>query len=570
MKRIFTILNIALIFSMGLVPAWAQVFYKGSDLSYVNEIEACAGQIYKENNVQKDIYAILADNGANIARFRLWHTRDNGWSTYPDVKNAIIRAKAKGMAVILDFHYSDDWADPGTQCTPAAWLAVDNNYQAIADSLYNYTYQILDDLKRSGLTPEFVQVGNETNGGMCYAGCAVAWPNPWAKQTLLYNAGISACRTIDPAIQIILHESNPVNAEWWMSELYANNVTDFDVVGISHYPCWHNDDIEGLQSVIVNIRNQYNKDVMVVETAVPWTDGWVDNQNNAQGCVPERYKTNPKTKPSPEIASRWCVDLADAIYASGGIGLVYWGGEWVATNIPNCPTFSYPGGTVEGGSTWENSALFDFNFNLLDPGPIDFIQKSYGATSGGVPANFNLIYPYGAVGQKTLTYDWEDASGATEYTLLVADNIGFINPVINVSNLTTSTYTGGVLSPYKTYYWKVIATNSYGSTKNTGDWSFTTKSRLKSAEVETSIQTLDNTFTIYPNPVNSNFITINFNEVPNNYKARIVNVNGAIVREYRLTGNKEQNLDLQNVEKGVYIINIISVNGSINQRIIVK
>jgi arabinogalactan endo-1,4-beta-galactosidase len=103
MKKPTTIILAAILLCC-IIPGKAQVFYKGSDLSYVNEIEACAGSIYRENWVYKDIYAILADNGANIARFRLWHSRSNGWSTYSDVKNAISRAKAKGMAALQWLH----------------------------------------------------------------------------------------------------------------------------------------------------------------------------------------------------------------------------------------------------------------------------------------------------------------------------------------------------------------------------------------------------------------------------------------------------------------------------------
>ncbi len=355
----------------------SQTFYKGADLSYVNEIESCAGEdVYMEDGEVKDIYAILSDNKANVVRYRLWHSPSSGWSDYDDVKNAIARAKAQDLAVILDFHYSDEWADPSTQCTPSAWLDVDSDdddYAALADSLYNYTYNVLIDLKESGLTPEFVQVGNETNGGMCYPDCTVEWPNPWDKEKLLYNAGISACRAVDSDIKIILHQADPDVTEWWVSELYSYSVTDFDVVGVSFYPCYHDDDIESFQSTIETIISTYDKDVMVVETSAPWSDSYNDNQTNVSNCVPDRYIDEYGDSPSPEISSQWCIDLAEAIYESGGIGLVYWGGEWVSTNINGCPSYG-----TSGGSTWENQALFDFDNNLLETGPINFMQMDFG------------------------------------------------------------------------------------------------------------------------------------------------------------------------------------------------
>ncbi len=376
MKKFQNYLFIAvMLFQLQLLNA--QSFYKGADMSYVNEIESCAGDdVYKEDGETKDIYDILADNNANIVRYRLWHTPSAGWSDYADVKKAIARAKAKDLAVILDFHYSDEWADPSTQCTPAAWYSVDSDdddYAALADSLYNYTYYVLNDLKASGLTPEFVQVGNETNGGMCYPGCTVDWPNPWDKEKLLYNAGIYACRAVDSDIKIILHQSDPDVTEWWVSELFSYDVTDFDVVGVSFYPCYHDDDIESFQSTIETIISTYNKDVMVVETSAPWTDGYNDSQTNVSNCVADRYVEDYGDTPTPEICSQWCIDLADAIYESGGIGLVYWGAEWVSTGVSGCPSYGN-----SGGSTWENQAMFDFDNNLLTTGPVNFMQRSYG------------------------------------------------------------------------------------------------------------------------------------------------------------------------------------------------
>jgi arabinogalactan endo-1,4-beta-galactosidase len=146
-------------------------FFYGADLSYVNEMEDC-GAVYKDaNNNVKDVYEIFDEAGANLARFRLWH--DPTWTNYSnleDVKQSIQRAKGKNMRVLLDFHYSDTWADPGSQEIPVAWLPQINNTNALGQLLYDYTYNVLNELNDDGLLPDIVQIGNETNGNIITQG----------------------------------------------------------------------------------------------------------------------------------------------------------------------------------------------------------------------------------------------------------------------------------------------------------------------------------------------------------------------------------------------------------------
>ncbi|HEX7410551.1 MAG TPA: glycosyl hydrolase 53 family protein [Bacteroidales bacterium] len=346
----------------------SQTFYKGGDLSYVKELEGCGVQ-WKENNTDKDILSIFKDNGANIVRFRIWHTPTTGNNGYTDTESMISRAKAKGLKVILDFHYSDTWADAGKQKCPAAWISVVNNNSVLSDSLYNYTKKTLQTLKDKGLMPEFVQVGNETNGGMCFPGDGtVTWPTEWAKQTLLFNAGIRAVRDVDVSTKIILHVADPNNAEWWAGQLNSNGVTGYDILGVSFYPIWHtNKTINDFGTIITNIRNTYQKDVMVVETGLPWTNSWDDNTTNVMNGVPAAYGSTP----SPEIQAQWLTDLSNKMVATRGIGIVYWEPDWVASNVTACPA-------EFGGSSWENVALFDFSNNLMTNGGIKFCQLTTG------------------------------------------------------------------------------------------------------------------------------------------------------------------------------------------------
>ncbi|MFM7400279.1 MAG: glycosyl hydrolase 53 family protein, partial [Bacteroidota bacterium] len=147
--------------------------FVGADLSYVNEMEDC-GVVYRENGAAKDVYRIFSDNGCNLVRLRLWHTPSwydtlntgKRYSDYNDVKKSVLRSKAAGMKVLLDFHLSDFWADPGRQLCPAAWLNVVDNLPVLEDSLYHYVYSTLLNLNTAGALPDMVQIGNETNKGI--------------------------------------------------------------------------------------------------------------------------------------------------------------------------------------------------------------------------------------------------------------------------------------------------------------------------------------------------------------------------------------------------------------------
>jgi arabinogalactan endo-1,4-beta-galactosidase len=347
-------------------------FSMGVDLSFVNEIQDYGG-VYRDSGKVKDPYLILKDHGANTVRIRLWYnpqwiaalTGGKLYSDLADAERSIRRAKTLGMAVNLDIHYSDTWADPANQKTPAAWDTT--NLAVLKDSVYQYTLRILNYLKSKNLTPEMVQVGNETNSGMLYP-LGKVQNNNWQAFGILVNSGIKAIRDFsassDIKPEIILHVAQLQNATYWVNNIMINGkVTDFDVLGISHYSKWSTvNTMTQVTSIIKNIRVTYGKQVMIVETAYPWTGGNADSYPNIIS-ITDTVAGYPATR---DGQYRYLKDLTQAIITAGGKGIMYWEPAWITSSMPD---------KWGKGSAWDNCTLFDFTGNSLSSA--DYLSFSY-------------------------------------------------------------------------------------------------------------------------------------------------------------------------------------------------
>ena len=327
-------------------------FYYGADLSYVNEMKDC-GAIYKNSNgIEKDPYTIFKNEGANLIRLRLWHNPTwTNYSNLQDVKRSIMRAKSHNMKVLLDFHYSDTWTDPTQQQIPAAWINSINDTEALGNLLYNYTYNTLVELSNENLLPNIVQVGNEINSMILQDGDLV-WPIDWNRNSHLINKGIEAVRTMandkNETIEIMLHIAQPENGLWWFEQATANGIVDFDWIGLSYYPIWSDYSLDDVQTPLTTLKNTYNKKLMIVETAYPFTLNNVDNANNILGtdALINGYPA------SQQGQLDYLNQLKLVIKNAGGQGLVYWEPAWVSTD---CSTL------WAQGSHWDNATLFDNN-----------------------------------------------------------------------------------------------------------------------------------------------------------------------------------------------------------------
>ena len=367
----------AAILAQQVAHAEDRPFWFGADLSYVNEMEDC-GAVYRENGQAVDPFALFAQRGANLVRVRLWN--DAEWTDYSDladVKKTIARARGQGMRVLLDFHYSDEWADGDKQIIPKAWAEIATT-EELAQALYDFTLSTLLELHGEGLLPEMVQVGNETNPEILRGPDDGKDPIDWARNAALFNAGIRAVRDAAARsggdIRVMLHIAQPENVMPWFEAAWAAGMRDFDQVGVSYYRRWSTEDFDGLAAALRAVKARWPEaEVILVETAYPWTLEYADEAPNllTGNTLIEGY---PATV---EGQTRYLVDLTQLVVDAGGAGIVYWEPAWVSTG---CST------RWGRGSHWENATFFDFrNRNEVLPS-IDFMRHEYERGPAASPA----------------------------------------------------------------------------------------------------------------------------------------------------------------------------------------
>ncbi len=359
-------------------PTGTKVFYQwdkfamGADLSYVNEVQDNGG-VYKDSGAVKDPFAIFKAHGANVVRVRLWNNPQwqvalNGGKIYSNLQDAektIQRAKSAGMAVNLDLHYSDIWADAGHQQIPAAWSALD--LTTLKDSVYQYTLTVLNDFKSKNLTPEMIQIGNETNQGMLWdVGKVVG--NNWTAFADLLKSGIKAVRdfsaTSSVKPQIILHVAKLEDADYYANGVITiGGVADFDILGVSHYYVYSSLlAMSDVGNTIKALKAKYNKKIMIVETAYPWTSQNADSYTNLFSGTTgfNGYGVSQADQ------FKYMHDLTQQVISAGGSGVMYWEPAWITSKLND-------GYGI--GSSWENNAFFDFSGNTLPA--IDFMTYAY-------------------------------------------------------------------------------------------------------------------------------------------------------------------------------------------------
>ena len=283
-------------------------FSKGADISWLPQMEATGYKFYNNQGIEEDCIKVLKDNGMNTIRLRTFvnpsDDKASGHCSKDETIAMAVRAKNSGMRVMIDFHYSDSWADPGKQRKPKAWEGL--NFADLKQALYNYTFDVMTTLKNAGVTPEWVQVGNEIPGGMVYPeGSTDNWP----QLVQLINEGYKAIKTVSPDSKVVLHVdqgNNNARFRWWFDNAKANGAK-YDVIGLSYYPYWldgHPDytlSINDLGNNLKDMVSRYGKEVMVVE--VGGEDTKVQNTYDMLKAVIQKVKEVPDNK---------------------GLGVIYW------------------------------------------------------------------------------------------------------------------------------------------------------------------------------------------------------------------------------------------------------
>lgn len=247
---------------------------KGADISWLSEMENSGYRFYSDAGVQQDVLQILKQHDMSAVRLRVWVNPPGGYyNGLDDVIAKANRAKAAGMKIMIDFHYSDNWADPGQQNKPAAWANL--SFQSLMDTLWAYTRNSLMTLRDAGITPDWVQVGNETNNGML-------WPDGQASANMrnyawLTATGYNAVKDVFPHTPVIVHLANcHDNANFrWIFDGLSNNGGKFDIIGASSYPLhatnhsWQSANAACLNN-LNDMVSRYGAPVMITEVGVPW------------------------------------------------------------------------------------------------------------------------------------------------------------------------------------------------------------------------------------------------------------------------------------------------------------
>jgi arabinogalactan endo-1,4-beta-galactosidase len=374
-----------------LAPPAARRFLHGADVSFLPQVEA-GGGVFRAGNKPADLLGILRARGIDTVRLRLWHAPAGGGgaagraasrdsipaaaspSTLAPALALAARARAAGCDVLLDLHFSDTWADPGRQAKPAAWAAL--AFAALADSVRAHVRDALMTFAAHGAPPAIVQLGNEITAGLLWddgrVGGAFDTPAQWDNLAALLKAAVAGARDAagpagasgapgapgaettagdgpDPGArrpEIMLHldrGGDNAGARRWLDNLIARGV-EFDLIGLSYYPWWHGT-LADLEANLADLALRYGKDLVVVETAYPWTLAWFDGTHNQVGLPSQLLPGYPAT---PEGQRAFLADLMAIVRSAPrgrGRGLFWWAPEWIAT-----PRF---------GSAWENTALFD-------------------------------------------------------------------------------------------------------------------------------------------------------------------------------------------------------------------
>lgn len=342
------------LFACAVLNAYSADFLAGADFSLLKFFED-RGVVYKQNGQPLDGLAILKSNGVNCVRLRLF-TSTSGQAQsdpYNYINNLdytiplALRVKAAGLQFLLDFHYSDSWADPQKQNKPAAWTNL--TFVQLQQQMRDYNSNAIAAFKAAGAMPDYVQIGNEITGGILWPDGHVSGDTnaSWANLGKLVKSAIQGVQDASgaspPKIMIHIDRGGDWATTKWFFDNLLNQQVPFDVIGESYYPWWHGD-LAALSNCLNNAAQRYHKPIVVAETAYPWTNS-----------VPASYNPNlgiPMTSTGQDEFTVALASIVKGIPGGLGAGIFWWGTEYVHVNGYNLASF-------------DKTSFFDFNGNAL-------------------------------------------------------------------------------------------------------------------------------------------------------------------------------------------------------------
>lgn len=361
-------------------------YIKGMDLSTLLELERL-GAKYFDGGVERDILDIMKDYGVNAVRLRIWNDPWNashesygaGENDVPTTLAIAKRVSEKGFGVLLNFHYSDFWADPGKQFKPKAWEGMST--QELTEAVYDFTYETMERFKKEGVNVTMVQVGNELSNGLL-------WPDgrldvdggifEYDNIAGFVSAGIRAVRKSDASIPVMIHLDNGGRNELYRRwfDNYVARGEDFDVIGLSYYPFWHGT-MDELIANMNDMAERFHKDLIIAEVSMGYT--MEDYQVYEKLPEGERkgYATKPRlvekiefpmTREGQADFMKTLMERMETVSGGRARGFFWWEPAWIPVPGSGWATpasLSYIHDAGPCGNEWANQALFDYDGNVL-------------------------------------------------------------------------------------------------------------------------------------------------------------------------------------------------------------
>jgi arabinogalactan endo-1,4-beta-galactosidase len=329
---------------------------RGTDISFTLQEEA-AGKSYRDNGVVQPIERILAARGSNYVRLRVWTAPPSGYSTLQTALALGRRAQRAGLKILLNLHYSDFWADPGKQPTPAAWAG--QNLSTLATTVRGYTRDAVQAFERQNSPVSMVQVGNEITSGMLFPLGQIyqSGGEHWPEFTTLLKAGIAGARDGGaPSIMVHIDRGGDNGGSRYFYDHILAQGVQFDVIGLSYYPFWHGA-LSALRANLNDLSTRYGKDLVVAETSYPWTLGNGDglgNFINSASQLPDGARF-PATQSGQAAYFEELRTVLAAVPNGRGAGFFDWEPGWL-------PGIGWSPGE---GNPNDNLTMFDWSGNAL-------------------------------------------------------------------------------------------------------------------------------------------------------------------------------------------------------------